>query len=320
VADRRPSPIERFWFFAPPGRVPDPTPADGPDPYGNPDPEWLRLDWREHLRTIDVGGAEVSYVEMGEPTGLDIVLVHGLSGSWQNWLENIPHLARRHRVLALDLPGFGASPMPPWDITIERYGRLLVEFCDAAGADKAAVIGNSMGGFVSAEAAIKAPGRFDRVSLVSAAGVSHSRMRREPAQMAGRFATAASPLVLRFQERGLLRPGIRHWAFRMLFHYPTRIRRELIWEFFMNGAGTPGFLPAIGGLMGYDILDRLEEVEIPALVVWGRNDRIVAPADALEYADRLGNSRLVVFDKTGHVPMAERPIRFNRLLEAFLAE
>jgi pimeloyl-ACP methyl ester carboxylesterase len=257
---------------------------------------------------------------MGDPAGLDVVFVHGLSGSWQNWLENIPFFARHHRVLALDLPGFGASPMPPWEISIERYGRLLVDFCDAVEAKTCAVVGNSMGGFVSAEAAIKAPGRFDRLALVSAAGVSHARMRREPAEMAGRLAVATSPLVLRFQERGLLRPGIRHWAFRMLFHYPTRIRRELIWEFFVNGAGRPGFLPAIRGLMGYDILDRLDEVEIAALVTWGRNDRIVAPADSLEYAERLRNSRLVVFDKTGHVPMAERPVRFNRLLNAFLAE
>jgi pimeloyl-ACP methyl ester carboxylesterase len=312
--------LERFWFFAPPGRLPTPTPAEGPDPYGNPNPDWLRIDWREHLHTIGLDGATVNYVEMGEPTGVDLVLVHGLSGSWQNWLENIPFLAQHHRVLALDLPGFGASPMPSWEISIERYGRLLVEFCDALSAENVVVIGNSMGGFVSAEAAIKSPGRFEKLALVSAAGVSHARMRREPAEMAGRLSTAASPIVLRFQERGLLRPGIRHWAFRMLFHYPTRIRRELIWEFFMNGAGKPGFLPSIGALMGYDILDRLEEVDIPALVVWGRNDRIVRPADALEYAERLGNSRLVIFDKTGHVAMAERPVRFNRLLKAFLDE
>lgn len=312
--------IERLWFFAPPGRLPAPTPAEGPDPYGNPDPEWLKIDWREHLRTIDLDGARVNYVQMGDPTGLDVVFVHGLSGSWQNWLENLPFFAQHHRVFALDLPGFGASPMPPWEISIKRYGRLLVDFCDALEATNCVVVGNSMGGFVSAEAAIKAPGRFERIALVSAAGVSHARMRREPAEMAGRLAVATSPLVLRFQERGLLRPGIRHWAFRMLFHHPTRIRRELIWEFFAHGAGKPGFLPAIRGLMGYDILHRLEEVQIPALVVWGRNDRIVAPGDSLEYANRLPNSRLVIFDHTGHVPMAERPVRFNRLLKAFLDE
>ena len=75
------------------GRVqlPDATPTDGPDPYGNPDPEWLRIDWRSHRRQIDVVGARANYVEMGE--GPPLLLVHGLSGAWQNWLEQLPALS-----------------------------------------------------------------------------------------------------------------------------------------------------------------------------------------------------------------------------------
>jgi pimeloyl-ACP methyl ester carboxylesterase len=106
----------------------------------------------------------------------------------------------------------------------------------------------------------------------------------------------------------------------MLLEAPHKVRPELLWEFFHGGAGRPGFLPAIRGLVGYDILDRLEEVEIPTLIVWGRNDRIVPAADAFGYGQRLRNSRTVILDRTGHLPMAERPVRFNRLLGAFLAE
>jgi len=77
------------------GRVelPEATPSDGPDPYGDAEPEWLRIDWRRHLRQVDVVGARTNYVEMGE--GPPLLFVHGLSGCWQNWLENIPHLAER---------------------------------------------------------------------------------------------------------------------------------------------------------------------------------------------------------------------------------
>jgi pimeloyl-ACP methyl ester carboxylesterase len=156
--------------------------------------------------------------------------------------------------------------------------------------------------------------------LVSAAGISHARMRSEPAEMAGRFAVATSPLVLRLQERGLMRPRLRYWAFRMIFHRPQDLRRELLWECFTHGAGKSGFLPALSTLVGYDILDRLTEVEVPTLIVWGRNDRIVPANDAVGYGERLHNSRTVIFDETGHVPMAERPVRFNRLLKGFLAE
>jgi pimeloyl-ACP methyl ester carboxylesterase len=311
---------EFFPFAAPTSPLPDPTPAEGPDPYGHPDPEWLEIEWRAHLHQAEIEGARINYVELGSGSGMPIVFVHGLSGSWQNWLENIPHFAREHRVLALDLPGFGHSPMPEWEISIESYGRLLHDFCEAMGVRDCAAVGNSMGGFVCAEAAIASPGRFQKLVLVSAAGISHARMRRQPAEMAGRFAVASSPLVLRFQERGLMRPKLRYWAFRMLFEAPHKVRPELLWEIFHSGAGKPGFLPAIRGLVGYDILDRLEEVEIPTLIVWGRNDRIVPAADALGYGQRLRSSRTVILDRTGHLPMAERPVRFNRLLETFLAD
>ncbi|HLM31534.1 MAG TPA: alpha/beta fold hydrolase [Solirubrobacterales bacterium] len=309
---------ENRKLFRPGGPRPDPTPADGPDPYGSPHPEWLRIDWREHLRTIDVGGARVNYVEMGEREAIDVVFVHGLSGCWQNWLENIPHFARQHRVLALDLPGFGGSPMPPWEISIEAYGRLLLEFLEALGVGDCVVVGNSMGGFVSAQAATQEPDRLSKLVLASSAGVSHARMRREPIEALGRMIVAVTPLTLKLQQRMILRPRVREATFTMVFHHPNDLRLELLWEF-MSGAGKDGFLPAFSALAGYDILDRLEDVPVPTLIVWGRNDLIIPPGDALQFARRLRNSQTVIFDDCGHVPMAERPLRFNRTLEAFLA-
>ena len=70
----------------------DPRIVAGSD-YGNPDPEWPRIDWRRHLRRVELPGAEVNYVEIGE--GEPILFVHGISGCWQNWLENLPHFGAR---------------------------------------------------------------------------------------------------------------------------------------------------------------------------------------------------------------------------------
>jgi pimeloyl-ACP methyl ester carboxylesterase len=151
---------------------PPPTPTMGePDPYGDPDPEWLRIDWRRHLKRIEVMDATVNYCEMGEG-GEPIVFVHGLAGCWQNWLENIPYFARTHRVVALDLPGFGNSPMPPWEVTIPNYGKLVDEFCRRLNLHSCLLVGNSMGGFIAAEAAIAQPEWVDKLVLVSAAGIS----------------------------------------------------------------------------------------------------------------------------------------------------
>ena len=162
---------EFFPFAAPGGELPDATPAEGPDPYGNPDPEWLRIAWRKYLHWITVGGARVNYAEMGPESGKAILLVHGLSGAWQNWLENIPYFAREHRVVALDLPGFGHSTMPQWEVGVEAYGRFLYGFCDALEIRTCTIVGNSMGGFVAAEAVTHEPRRFEKLVLASAAGI-----------------------------------------------------------------------------------------------------------------------------------------------------
>jgi pimeloyl-ACP methyl ester carboxylesterase len=297
--------------------LPEPTPADGPDPYGDSDPDWLRIDWAEHRRRIDVVGSEVNYVEMGE--GPPLVLVHGLSGAWQNWLEQIPRLSESHRVIAPDLPGFGGSPMPPWEISIPAYGRFLRDFCERLGIERCSLVGNSMGGFIATEVAIADPERVEKLVLVSAAGITWARARREPMMMIGRVGQAALPLALRLQLSGIRRPGLRKRAFQGVFHSPGALRREVLWENLTPAMSSPGYLDAITNLVGYDIRDRLEEIEVPTLIVWGRNDRVVPVPAALSYKKRIGdNAELVIFDRCGHVPQLERPVRFNRLLERFL--
>jgi pimeloyl-ACP methyl ester carboxylesterase len=302
------------------GRVelPPATPPDGPDPYGNPDPEWLRIDWREHLRQIDVVGARTNYVETGE--GPPVLFVHGLSGCWQNWLENIPHFARTHRVIAVDLPGFGASPMPPWELTIPAYGRFVRDFCERVGIDRGSLVGNSMGGFIVSEVAITEPERVDDLTLVSAAGITWARARREPAVMVARVGRAAMPALLKLQNSSMRRPRLRRAAFQGVFHDPQALRREMLWENFVPAMKSPGYLDSMKNLVGYDIRDRLEEIGVPTLIVWGRNDRVVPIPAAFAYQKRIGeNAELIVFDRCGHVPQIERPVRFNRVLEKFLA-
>jgi pimeloyl-ACP methyl ester carboxylesterase len=298
--------------------LPAPTPAIGPDPYGNPDPEWLGIDWRRHRREIEVVGSRVNYVELGE--GPPLVLVHGLAGSWQNWLEQIPFLARSHRVIALDLPGFGASPMPRWGISIPAYGRFLRDFCERLEVRSCTLAGNSMGGFIATEVAISDPGRIERLVLVSAAGITWARARRESAVVLGTMGRAATPVALKLELAGLRRPGLRQLAFRGVFFNPNGLQRELLWENVIPALRSPGYYEAMTSLVGYDIRHRLEEIEEPTLIVWGRNDRVVPVPAALAYQRRIGaNAELAIFDHCGHLPQLERPVRFNRLLEEFLA-
>ena len=118
----------------------------------------------------------MNLVDIGE--GAVVLMVHGLSGSWQNWLENIPYFARDHRVIAVDLPGFGESEMPAKDISISRYADTVDALLDALEIDRPVrLIGNSMGGFIGAELAIRYPQRVERLVLVAAAGLSVENIR-----------------------------------------------------------------------------------------------------------------------------------------------
>lgn len=287
--------------------------------YGNPDPEWLKIDWREHLHRVALPGAEVNYADIGE--GEPILFIHGLAGCWRNWLENLPHFARTHRAIAVDLPGFGHSPMPSWPIDMPTYGRLIHDFCEKLGLDRvAALVGNSMGGFVATEATIEQPSRFERLVLVSAAGISFAEMEGRRPEATVRMFETVVPFFAGRTRTWLTRPRGRQIAFGNVFRYPNRVRPELLAEQMEPGVRSLGFAEAIRAIGGYDTRHRLPEIEIPTMVAWGLSDRIVPVEAALGYHRLIPGSRLEIFERTGHVPQMERPARFNALLDEFLGD
>src|SRR5215210_859870 len=123
----------------------------------------MDVDWREHLRWVRVQDRWMNIVDIG--SGEPLLFIHGLSGCWQNWLENIPFFARDHRVIAVDLPGFGQSEMPAETISITGYADAIDELMGELGMEGAQIVGNSMGGFIGAELAIEHPARVERLVL-----------------------------------------------------------------------------------------------------------------------------------------------------------
>jgi pimeloyl-ACP methyl ester carboxylesterase len=288
---------------------------------------WLDVDWHAHQRWVVVDGHPVNTIELGteEPKqGQPIVFVHGLSGSWPNWLEQLPVLAERHRVLALDLPGFGHSPMPAGDISIPGYGRLLDKLLKERDIDTAAVVGNSMGGFIGAELAAAFPERVERLVLVSAAGIStfgDPRVARSAPMLRRleRIIAAGAAWTASKSDTVARRPRLRDATLNLVVRHPGRLPAALAAEQ-LRGAGTAGFLPALQAILEYDLRERLANIACPTLIVWGENDRLINVRDADVFADLIPNSRKVVFADTGHMAMLERPSAFNALLEEFLNE
>lgn len=302
--------------------IPEPAPLDAYGAVGRS--EWLDVDWREHQRWVRVAGRWANLVDLGPRDGAEpVVFVHGLSGCWQNWLENLPHFARSHRVVAVDLPGHGFSEMPAEKISIAGYGRFLDALLGELEIEAACVVGNSMGGYIGAELAISAPQRVERLALVAAAGITSVHLRNEPGLAALRALEVgiayAGGRVAKAADRLALRPGTRVAALGFVAAHPARLSGPLVAEQ-LRGVGKPAFIHALDAVTDYPLEHRLSEIACPTLIVWGKKDRVVPVRDAYVYHRLIRDSRLVVWPDTGHVPQMERPQAFNARLEAFLAE
>jgi pimeloyl-ACP methyl ester carboxylesterase len=244
--------------------------------------------------------------------------VHGLGGTWKNWLENLPAAARHTRAIAVDLPGFGESEMPAEEISITRYGQCVDAVCEALGLGVVDLVGNSMGGFVAAEIAIVHAERVRRIVLVDAAGLSINDLLRWPTYALMQIAVAQSRWSWGARQT-MARRRLRHLAFRTIIRHPTALALDLVVAQ-ANGPGYPGFMAASKALLSYDFRDRLGEIEARTLIVQGEDDMLVPVADAWQFRHAIPNSRLRILQDTGHVAMLERPQTFNRLLEEFLGE
>jgi pimeloyl-ACP methyl ester carboxylesterase len=293
------------------------------DDYGKPaQPDWRDVNWAPHVHSVELNGARVNYVDYGE-AGDDsrpVVLVHGLAASWQCWLEQIPRLAAEgRRVIALDLPGFGASEMPRDEISISGFGRTVESLIDHLDLGQVVVVGHSMGGFTAAEFAIQYPQRVERLVLEAAAGISTNDLKREPLLAGARVVAAIMARGTTKSRVFATRPRMRHFALNVAIRYPSRIPADFAWEL-IEHSGREGFQPALKAILSYDFRDRLSKISCPTLVVAGDQDMLVPTQDADEYERVIPNARKVVFEDTGHSPMMERPQTFNDLLVEFLGE
>jgi pimeloyl-ACP methyl ester carboxylesterase len=165
---------------------------------------------------------------------------------------------------------------------------------------------------------IEEPERFERLVLISAAGICFAEWQGRPFEAAARIAKAAIPFLSSDRRMYVTRPLGRKLAFGRIFRNPNKLRPELLAEQLGPDLQAPGFSDALTAIWGYDTRERLPEIEIPTMVVWGLNDQVVPVEGALGYHRLVPRSRLEIFERTGHLPMLERPLRFNPLLEEFI--
>jgi pimeloyl-ACP methyl ester carboxylesterase len=281
-------------------------------------PDWRSVDWAAHLHWEEIDGGRVNVLDVGEGDRAPVVFVHGLSGCWQNFLENIPFVSQTRRVISLDLPGFGESPMPREQVTIPYFARVVNELLERLELERVSVVGNSMGGFIAAELTIQQPVRVERLALISAAGISSSNVRRLPALTAGRIGAAVMANQVVDNRRIAMRPRSRQLALALVARHPRLLAGDVAYEGLLRGANKPGFYAALRACIEYDYRERLPEIQAPTLIVWGENDSVLSVHDADEYERLIPNTKKLVMRDTGHVPQIERPTAFNSELLEFL--
>jgi len=283
-------------------------------------------------KTVAIDGVKLHYFCGG--SGSPLVLVHGLGSSAAvEFYYNLEPLAARHRVFAVDLPGFGGSDKPALAYTIELFVKAVRELMASQGVERAAVMGVSMGGRVALGLALDSPEKVERLVLVDALGVGTPRR-----VLAYRIllTKGLGELTLRGTARALRRmnPATirRFWGWYL--QRPNRV--DTIWsdERIANHGtllATPEYraaylsaLRSIAGMRqlrdGVVVEDRLAELRMPTLLIWGRHDHIFPASHAEMAKDRIPNGRLEIFDDSGHTPQMEEPDRFNRLVLDFLKE
>lgn len=273
-------------------------------------------------QTIRVDGSPIRHLTAGE--GTPLVLLHALGESALDWRWVMPALARTHSVYAPDLPGFGDSAKPAASYSPAFFASFVAAYLDALGVDRAAVAGNSLGGHVALRLALSEPGRVGALALVGSAGLG----RRVS------FALRA-PTVRGYGDIGIYwgktSPGAtqRTWLkARLIFANTGRVPTEWLEEQYRL-ARLPGFLEA-GlktlraqiGLRGQRevLLERLSDLTVPTLVVWGNRDRVVPVSQARDAVARLRDGSLEVISDCGHLPQVERPEQFVAALGRFLDE
>jgi pimeloyl-ACP methyl ester carboxylesterase len=221
----------------------------------------------------------------------------------------------------MDLPGFGESEMPAETITISGYAAAVDELLRVLGVTRATVVGNSMGGFVGAEVAIRFGTWVDKLVLVSAAGLTTEHLRNDHAlallRRGSRLLTLGAGWLASRSDELARRPRSRRAILSIVAAHPDRLPAPLVAEQ-LHGAGGSGFIDALDALTSYPIRDRLGEITAPTLVVWGAKDALVPARDAWEFGRLIPGARVVVYEDTGHLSMLERPVAFNALVQEFL--
>ncbi len=251
-------------------------------------------------------------------TGEPLLLMHGIGMRWQAWEAVLPLLTPRRDVIAIDLPGFGASPMPPPNTPagVPSLTRLVGEFLESIGVERPHAAGNSLGGWVALELAKQGLARS--ATAVSPAGFHNDLEARY--QRASLWLIRRSTRIMAPHADRLLKPRLaRTLTGAQYFAKPGQVPADALIANVRAVAAAPWFdetLRAItdGHFAGGD------EISVPVTIAWGERDRLLLPRQARRAQAAIPGARMITLRGCGHVPMWDDPEQVASVLLAGSAQ
>jgi pimeloyl-ACP methyl ester carboxylesterase len=264
--------------------------------------------------SVDVAGVRTNYLTAGD--GEPVVLIHG-SGpgvtAYANWRLTIPDLAKRYRVLAPDMVGFGYTQRPE-DVSygVQTWADQVVGFMDALSIPRASLVGNSFGGAIALRIVTRHPDRVDRLALMGSMGVpfpitealdavwgyepSEENMQRMLGYFAYSQELANDKELAKVRYQASIEPGFQE-SFSSMF--PSPRQRSV------DAMTTPD--------------DEIAKITHDTLILHGRDDKVIPLDTSLRLLQLINRSELHVFGRCGHWIQIEHSAGFNRLIDEFLA-
>jgi uncharacterized protein (TIGR04551 family) len=260
---------------------------------------------------VDVDGVHVHYRDEG--TGPAVVMIHGFGGSLEHWSGVAPKVAAAgHRVIRIDLEGFGWTSRPYGDYSPAAQGQLVWHVLDKLGVHDVAIVGHSWGASVALSMAVQQPGRTSRVALYSA--YVYDEQVPSFFRWAQRGGIGEALFTLFYDERIEDRAPLAYYDERWV----TQQRIDRVEDDLARPGTTAAALAAVRGHHFAALHDALRAFTKPVLLLWGAQDQVTPVSFGHRLAAELQDADIHVYERCGHVPMVEAANRSTRDLIAFL--
>lgn len=264
--------------------------------------------WAERARngmsweTLELDGEQWFYLEGGNPDGEAILMLHGFAADKDNWTRFSGFMGNDYRLVSVDLPGFGeTAQLYDTSYTMAAQRERIYDFAEAIGMDQFHLVGNSMGGQLAALFAHKYPEKLLSLGLIDNAGITSPR----PSEMLQMLAKGkATPLIIESEDDFI--PMLDFVTYKRPW-LPQLYKNHLAREAWLNAS----FHTEIWNQLLADQTSSLEpilaDINLPTWVLWGREDRVLDVSSVDVMKPLLKNKSIVIMEKTGHLPMLERP-------------